>query len=573
MAALKKTTKKKDAGKPGTVLIIFLVFFILLSIGLGVFAYYGYEGQNKLREEAANGKKAVAASKNLDDYRMGIIHFLSTSVGQELNADDRVRAVAALEEITKEQSKFTEKDRPEFVKLFNELRADLAFDDNEKKFKENYRTRNKQLQDELKKTDTQLATTRKELQATKDQFTTYQTKLETYWKNAITNIDKGNAASLAAANAKFEAYNTLLKQNQVIQDEKIAAEAEIKKLEEKLSIEIALRNKILEEKKNTNVEVVERKRNGGELHALMLDMSKGMPLWDRAVGKITRLDLDKRQVYINLGSGHGVRPELTFNIFADDGKGQADKLLKGTIEVIRVIDPQLSLCRITSLYDAKGNEIALNDPTKGRASREVEAAIQEGDLLFNMFWHTRVAIAGPVNFTGFGTDAPAEQMRQLTSFAQLLERMGVQVDAHLDLADLQVKGAINNKTRFLILGDYAVPRDPSDQGQVERAKQINEAVSAMKKEAVEKGLFIISAENFAIASGFRRARNANNNNLTEFRSTIPFVGASSGGLVIQRDQPRPGVAPPAPEKKAPEPKAPEPKAPEPKEDKEMKEIK
>ena len=65
MAAIKKTTKKKDAGKPGTVLIIFLVFFILLSIGLGVFAYYGYEGQNKLREDAKNAKIGeTAASEN-----------------------------------------------------------------------------------------------------------------------------------------------------------------------------------------------------------------------------------------------------------------------------------------------------------------------------------------------------------------------------------------------------------------------------------------------------------------------------------------------------------------------------
>jgi hypothetical protein len=557
MAALKKTTKKKDAGKPGTVLIIFLVFFILLSIGLGVFAYYGYEGQNKLREETANAKKRESVLKNVDEYRMGIIQMLGTALGQDVDVDYKVHATNALEEIVKENSKYaadaTLKDRVAYVKLFQEMRSELSFDDNEKKFKDNYRARFKQSQDDLKKTETQLAVTRKELQATKDQFTSYQNKLDAYWKDALGQISKGNAASLAAAMAKFESTNTLLKQNQEIQDQKIEADAKIKALEEKLSIEVALRHKILEEKKNTHLEVIQTpKKNGGEQHALILDLSRGIPLWDRPVGKVTRIDLDKRQVYINLGSSHGVQPELTFNIFADDGKGRPDKFLKGTIEVIRVIDSQMSLCRLTSLYDAGGNEIALNDPTKGRAAREVESALQQGDLLFNMFWHTHVAIAGPVNFTGFPIHAPAEQMRQLASFTQLLERMGIRVDAYLDPADVQVKGAISNKTRFLILGEYARPSNPNDQGQADRAKQINEAISAMKKEAIEKGLFLISAENFAVASGYRRPRNANDSETTGFRSAVPYAGSAAGGLVIQRD--RPIDAPmPMPEKKAPQP--------------------
>ena len=112
-----------------------------------------------------------------------------------------------------------------------------------------------------------------------------------------------------------------------------------------------------------------------------------------------------------------------------DGKGQADKFLKGTIEIIRVIDANTSLCRLTSLYDARGDEIALNDPTRGRAAREVEAAIREGDLIFNMFWNARVAVAGIVNFTGFTLDAPSEQMRQLSAFGDVLQRQGIALAA------------------------------------------------------------------------------------------------------------------------------------------------
>jgi hypothetical protein len=174
-----------------------------------------------------------------------------------------------------------------------------------------------------------------------------------------------------------------------------------------------------------------------------------------------------------------------------------------------------------------------------------------------MFWNAHVAIAGNINFTGFAIDAPAEQMRHIEMFTQLLARMNIRTDAVLDLNDGQMKGTISNKTRFLILGDIAYPKNPNDEAQKERAKLINDGIAAMKKTATENGLFLISAENFTIAAGYRTARNANATELGKFRGTVPSAGASSGGLVIQRDTPA-GAAPPMPmpkkeeEKKLPE---------------------
>ena len=51
------------------------------------------------------------------------------------------------------------------------------------------------------------------------------------------------------------------------------------------------------------------------------------------------------------------------------------------------------MARITSLYDADGREIALNDVSRVRVLRETEAPIREGDLLFNLFWGAPVAVA------------------------------------------------------------------------------------------------------------------------------------------------------------------------------------
>ena len=549
MAALKKPMRRKDVGKPSTVLIIFMVFFILVSIGLGVAAYYGYAGQDALKKTAADAKKDLTTQKNFDDLQMGKILLLASAIGQDIGKDAETRAVQGLKDILSEPSKYTEADRKMWVDLHAELAKALAVDaDN--KFKDNYRAKYAAADKAAKDAQTQLAVTQQALKVEQAKYAKYEDKNEAHAKNHAAQIKKGNDAAYAAAIAKFESFNDLVKLNKEIQDQKFDSDGKLKDALVQLDTEKARHLKFLDslDKKTGGQEVALQKKSG-DLHALFLDLSRGIPLWDRPLGKVTRVDLERRQVYINLGSALGVRPELTFNLFADDGKGNADKFLKGTIEVIRVIDGQTSLCRITSLYDVTGVEIALNDPTRGRAAREVEAAIRDGDLVFNMFWNTHVAVGGIINFTGFLIDAPSEQMRHVEMFTQLAARMGIHTDALLDLNDGQMKGAFGNKTRFLVLGDIAFPKDPKDDAQKERAKVINDGIAAMKKEAMDRGLFLISAENFTIAAGYRKPRNANITELGKFGATAPFAGSSTSGLVIQREVPG-GAAPmPMPEKK------------------------
>src|SRR5262245_14165317 len=558
MAALKKPMRRKEQAKPSTVLIIFLVFFILLSIGLGVAAYYGYEGQNKLKEAAANDKKSLNAQKGVDDYRAGVIVMLAGALGQELPPEIDQRGRDALGDLLKEQSKYNEPDRKIWMDLNKELDKDLTFDAASQKFKENLRAKYAATKKSLEDTSSQLAQAKADLTAEKSKYAEQEKKNEANAKARADQIGKAGAAAQAESAKKFASFDELVKINQEIQSEKIEAENKLEKAKEELSIEKTRYQKFLEslDKKAPGQEIALQKKNG-EQHAVMLDLSRGMPLWDRPLGKVTRVELERRQVYINIGSALGVRPELTFNVFADDGKGNADKFLKATIEVIRVIDGQSSLCRITSIYDAAGLEINMNDPTVGRTAREVEAALREGDLIFNMFWNAHVAVAGIINFTGSPIEAPAEQMRQIETFTQLLARKSIHTDALLDLNDGQMKGTISNKTRFLILGDSAYPKNPNDDAQKERAKVINDGIAAMKKTAMENGLFLISAENFTIAAGYRTARNANATELGKFRGTVPLAGPAGSGLVIQRDTPA-GVAPAPPmpkkeeEKKLPE---------------------
>ena len=174
----------------------------------------------------------------------------------------------------------------------------------------------------------------------------------------------------------------------------------------------------------------------GNLHALVLDISRGKAGWDVAVGRVIKV-LDGRQVVINLGEDDGIKPQLTFNVFLAREDGRPDRELKGTIEVVRAIDGKTALANITS-----------------QTSKDFPVA--QGDGLFNPFFGAHVAIAGQVNWFSAGGargESPDEQVRSLNQFMQLLKNQGVTIDAYVDLNNGTIQGAINSRTRYLIRGD------------------------------------------------------------------------------------------------------------------------
>jgi len=560
MAGLKTSPKKKnrDSSKPNTILVIFLVFFILLSIGLGIWGYYGYAGQEKLETAAKTERNAAKAAKDFAEYAMYMANEARLAIGSPGNPKDPILdpdAIPFFEKVRGEVVKdngiyIKEKTLEPFKKLQEALKADLgSFDEAAKKFPITYREKITKLNDDLKKNEALLATTETELRTANDKFQGLQTKQENYWKNALAEIKKGNSSALTASTQRTkemeEQFALNLKLNQDNEEfKKQAAETEegLKRKIKKLTDDVA---RLSTDKTEGLLTSANGKGGGDNLHALILDISKGKPLWDNPLGKITRVDLQNRQVYINLGSANGMKPEVTFNIFGAGSNGRAEKELKGTIEVIRVLDAHTSLARITSIYDAEGREIVLGDPRFGRPNREAENALKDGDLLYNTFWGSRVAIAGSIPFAGQASNNPAEQMRILDSFMHFLARQGIAVDSYLDLNDGQIKGAISNRTRYLIRGDDLV--DPAakpvqrkkvkdadgaeDKAEApmadalpDRIKTVNDAAAKMRQEAADKGLLIISSDNFLNVIGYRQPRSAVYGEAGGFAPTLISAG-------------------------------------------------
>jgi hypothetical protein len=538
--AVKKPIKKRDATSPNTALVLFLVFFVLLSIGLGVWGYYGYAGQKKLREDAAEKDKGKDAAVLGQKYFQMLNRELVYMLGHPLEGDDVKARDDAREMLDKNIEIMNGKDpkaelEGEFkaeatfrtmLKMFSEDDAALGYKRDTKRYAKTYRERLQELATANADLAGKLAAAQKSHKDLEGQYAQLAPKMDKFFEKANDDIEKANAEARKIAAQQPEKMDAALKALKELQKRYEDMEEEFRqKLTKAEAEKKSLRDQLVEAKEKaaigTPVAAAQAKAMA-DPHALMLDISAAKPLWDEPLGKVLRVDLREQQVYINLGSAKGVRPQLTFNIFGAGWYGRADKGMKGTIEVVRVLDANSSLARLTALYDSDGYEIPLNDPNLVR--RQGTNAIGEGDLLFNMAWGTHIVVAGAINWTGLPGDAANDQARHLQAFISLMERMGVTVDAYIDLNDGNLRGKISSKTRYMVRGDN-LPVDKD--GQPEANKKINEAIQAVRKEAIERGMFIISADNFALVTGYRRPRSATETEVSSFRPAAPYAGLSA----------------------------------------------
>src|SRR5947209_7635746 len=171
MAGLKTLPKKKrDSSKPSTVLVVFLVFFILLSIGLGVWGYYGYAGQEKLETAAKTAANSAKAEKEFANYMLYISNEARLAIGPPGNAKDAVILTddapyfdETRKKVLSENFKADKYTEP-FKELLKALKSDLGeFDEAAKRYPISYRDLVAKLKADLKSSNAQLASPNDEL--------------------------------------------------------------------------------------------------------------------------------------------------------------------------------------------------------------------------------------------------------------------------------------------------------------------------------------------------------------------------------------------------------------------------
>jgi hypothetical protein len=539
MAGLKKNKRQKDTSSPNLVLVLFLITFVISNIIFGLLLYFAYQEKDSALKTARDETLKTKANKEAMDLYQTALDELRVALGQELKEYEKTLLEPRRKELTKDDgmlAKSADPNRTPIKTVIKAVRDDLGYDEATGEYKLKYMDEFKKLTKEAQDAFGLFKKEQKKYTELDAQFKTLAEKQDTQYAATNAQFKKDQDAVLKLIGERTTETTVAFTKNKEL-EEKIGADDQARqKREKELNTRIAELKRQIKEKEEERPDAAIGRMDNRDPHALLLDISLGKPLWDDPVGVITRVDVKAREVTINLGSARGVKPDLTFNVFAPSKyiATRAEKQLKGTIEVIRVIGPNASIARITATLDP-------------------DFPMHEGDLLFNLFWGTRVAIAGNPNVTGPPTDNPSEQMRQLADFIYLLERQGIIVDAYLDLTDGQVKGTMNPSTRYLIRGeDMRIdPKELADEApRAKRALDVTNAANTMRKEAVEKGIFIISAKNFANVIGYRQPGAARD--MAAFRPSIPSAGSLVPSVGV--GGPRPADMPPAEPKEKGEPK-------------------
>jgi len=501
MATARRRMPTRRGDNPSQVLIIFLVFFIILSIGLGAGTYFGFAGQKTYFDQALKEKKvAKEADEKRDDAR-----FRAREAVAMLSGQDEEGRAADREEFVKDGGKFgSVTDKAKFMELMKTAEKDLGFDNGSKKYNDSYAAK----VDKLTKKVALLEAENKNLldakKATDDLYNTLRASFQGDFNKLKKDIAAGHAAALAAAKEKSEEVEKLAKGIEEKNTELAAAKDTFEK-------EIRKKDALIEKIRQAKGLVAAPGEEGekvarapAEIHSLVLDVSRGTTLWDRARGKIIRMDATGRRPYLNIGAAQGVKTGLTFNVFAAGPDGKAKGLLKGTLEIIAVQN-NISQASVTAVFDAEGREIPLADSGRSQLFRESDNPLREGDLLFNLVWKEHIAIAGPVGARPGGDESPAQQMRDLQRYMHTLAGKGVVVDAYVNLLDGKVVGAVTPDTGYLVPGFMPLTKEEQE-GKDDRAKAVRAGMEELKKQAVEQGTFVISPDNLATVAGARELR-------------------------------------------------------------------
>ncbi|MBX9623460.1 MAG: hypothetical protein K2X82_06570 [Gemmataceae bacterium] len=251
--------------------------------------------------------------------------------------------------------------------------------------------------------------------------------------------------------------------------------------------------------------------------------------FDQPQGKITRR-LPANEVEIDLGSNDRVTRGLVFTVLPSDfpTQGRQSRMRehrepdqrgnyrsvtrftpKGTLEVVEVLGPNLSRARLT-----------------GEADR-IRDAVLAGDLLYNAVWRKgqadHVALMGIFDLNGDGSDDTARLVKDL-------EGMGVTVDAVYDLRALKWKGQLTNQTRYLVEG--ATPTNtPNDPNRDPKTRMIG-AMTAARDEARAKAIPVVKHVDFFGRMGYPVTPNVSaervNQAAARFLTSVGAVEAPKG---------------------------------------------
>ena len=500
-----RSSGSQQAGETKTPLVVALVFFILATLTLGVMTYLGYTEAGKERETATKANAEKTTMQNERYLANDRVNFYRVATG---TADGTQRGQF-------EQSRFKSEMIAEQTAFMNALTARHGTAINNVKNEIGLRS-----EFVLNPADyfkwpvpdsggnlaaPPLALIDSTIKALGERQLA-QNKANTMEKNynelkdlAQKTIDNYNSVAKAFSDATAQYPGK-------IADEAAKYEAKSKQISEQFTKDMDGARKEIQTKENEKFETAEklnkmtdRANNSikrAENAEAQLDAGRDPFSYDRPAGKIVRRVINSKQVEIDLGSADFLKPGIKFSVQPSDTKdiGLGNRLkevtgvggkkeyriqTKANIEVMEIIGPNLSVCRITEEFD------------------EVRDRVMAGDLLYNAVW--RKGAADHIALIGV-FDLDADGIDDLQFVINNLSKAGVIVDAYYDLGAGKWVGKITERTIFAVEGYQPVLKGLD--GNADAKSRIISQIEQAKKDCVERGAKVVKIRDFFPRIGY-----------------------------------------------------------------------
>lgn len=443
-----------------------LIFFVMLSVILGVVAYLFYSDYREQQATYTKNQTELSAAQGLNKRYLEEIDALKKTIGIEQAevgvaqpGDNTVIAQSA----AAIQTLGTNPSAPSFYVALQDLRNEL----------------NKRVVETNERNAT-ITDLQNQVLALKKQYETVAAEHDQ--KRQATEQD------LAGEQTKFsESIASKDKEIGDLREQNASLQTELQQTKERMTTETARLNDEIRQLELTNVKLNQD-----------LEKIKGES-YEVADGEIRRVDQVARTVWINLGSADNIRKRTTFSVYAknnagigrDTAGGGKPEDIKGSVEVVRVIDDHLSEARI--LDDDSSRPIAPGDPiysplwNKGRAEQ--------------------FAFVGKIDIDGDGSYVGDRERLH-----EILDSVGAKVSSEVldngERVPTRKEGdetkpvQINEQTRFLVIGTIPDIMSVPAGEERDQLKAMAQHQAEMEKEARRNGVRIVNLNTFLDYIGY-----------------------------------------------------------------------
>lgn len=438
------------SGSKTTAVHFTLIFFVMLSVILGVVSYMYFDEDKALRAESSQAKADRDTSKSafnkkqkdLDDLKK-TIGYEQKEIGNESNpADGTVRK--AIAETQGKYGKSTEKLTlaQAFVKLSQNLDS------------------------VIKERDSSFA----QLGGAKTQMVTLRRQYDISVQREMAAKQKAEEDLARVQLSKDEAIRTMRKEVDEANAENSKLRYEKNQMADEHDKLMAQANERIDRLKSTNnrlLEIIEKTR-------------KNTP--DPADGLIRLVDNVNRLVWINLGEADNLPKRLTLSVYSKNsgGVGQGTHDIKASIEVTRTLGPHLAECKIRE--------------------DDILRPITKGDLVYTPAWSSgvkeRFSFVGLIDLDG---DKKYELDRK--QLQHIIADANAEIGGQVDNQGVFEGKNIDVNTKFLVVGHIPSPTDFPEVEKQNQAKEIQRNLKKMREQARERGVRVISLKDFLAYMG------------------------------------------------------------------------